>query len=120
MVSTVCWLPGRGVPPHDHQTWGVVVGLDGTEHNFDWRRLDDGSKPGYAEIVKHADVLVGPGDAVTFMPDDIHSVSNSSQTPTLSLHIYGKSLTHVDRHEFNPAAKTVGPCPQRARNTATS
>ncbi|MBU2533061.1 MAG: hypothetical protein KKB37_09995, partial [Alphaproteobacteria bacterium] len=29
LVETVCWMPGRGVAPHDHQTWGVVVGLEG-------------------------------------------------------------------------------------------
>ena len=27
-VSTVCWPPGGGVLPHDHKTWGCVVGID--------------------------------------------------------------------------------------------
>ena len=43
MVETICWLPGRGVAPHDHQTWGVVVGIDGEETNVNWKRLDDGT-----------------------------------------------------------------------------
>ena len=26
-----CWLPGRGVRPHEHGTWAVVVGVTGIE-----------------------------------------------------------------------------------------
>lgn len=33
LVEVIVWAPGKGVSPHDHQTWGVVVGLDGTERN---------------------------------------------------------------------------------------
>ena len=29
LVETVCWSPGGGVLPHDHKTWGCVVGIDG-------------------------------------------------------------------------------------------
>ena len=49
-VFIASWLPGRGTPPHDHGTWAVVVGLKGCERNTRWRRLDDGARPGYAEI----------------------------------------------------------------------
>ena len=33
-VFAVSWLPGRGVPPHDHGTWAIVVGVDGPEKNL--------------------------------------------------------------------------------------
>ena len=46
-VATVCWPPGGGVLPHDHKTWGCVVGIDGAEKNVTWLRKDDGSKEGY-------------------------------------------------------------------------
>lgn len=115
LVEAIAWLPGRGVKPHDHQTWGVVVGLDGQETNVNWQRRDDGSRPGYADLVANHEVDVGPGDVVAFMPDDIHSVRNDGDTPTLSLHIYGKSLAHIDRSEFDPEAKTQRPCPKRVR-----
>ena len=115
LVEAIAWLPGRGVMPHDHQTWGVVVGLDGDETNVNWRRQDDGTEPGYADLVAHHEVQVGPGDVVAFLPDDIHSVRNDGDTPTLSLHIYGKSLAHIDRSEFDPEAKVQRPCPKRIR-----
>lgn len=118
LVEAIVWLPGRGVKPHDHQTWGVVVGLDGHETNVNWERRDDGSRPGYADLVAKHEVVVGRGDVVAFLPDDIHSVRNDGDAPTLSLHIYGKSLAHIDRSEFDPDAKVQRPCPKRLRKEA--
>lgn len=115
LVEAIAWLPGRGVKPHDHQTWGVVVGLDGRETNVNWVRRDDGSRAGYADLVPGHEVEVGDGDVVAFLPDDIHSVRNDSDKPTLSLHIYGKSLAHIDRSEFDPEANVQRPCPKRVR-----
>jgi predicted metal-dependent enzyme (double-stranded beta helix superfamily) len=115
LVETIAWLPGRGVSPHDHQTWGVVVGLDGTETNTNWRRLDDGSVAGYAEVEVAGEVIAGAGDCILLRPDDIHSVRNDGDETALSLHIYGRSLRHVNRSEFNPLAKTRQPCPIRTR-----
>ena len=115
LVETVCWLPGGGVAPHDHQTWGVVIGLRGTERNVSWRRLDDGTREGHAEITPDEDIVVGPGDCVCLRPDDIHSVRNEGTEPSLSLHIYGKNLAHLARSEFDPQARTRRPCPRRER-----
>lgn len=118
LVEAIAWLPGRGVAPHDHQTWGVVVGLDGDEVNVNWRREDDGRKPGYAELAVQNEVSVGPGEVIAFLPDDIHSVRNESGKTSLSLHIYGKTLAHIDRSEFDPDAKVQRPCPKRVRKQA--
>lgn len=118
LVETVAWAPGKGVLPHDHQTWGVVVGLDGTERNTLWKREDDGATPGRAKLAPAHETDVGKGQTLVFMPDDIHSVNNLTETPTLSLHIYGKSLGHVERSEFDPAADVVRPCPIRNKRPA--
>lgn len=118
LVEAIVWAPGKGVLPHDHQTWGVVVGLDGTERNTIWRREDDGATPGHAKLVKAHEMDVGKGQAIAFMPNDIHSVTNLTDRPSLSLHIYGKSLAHVSRSEFDPAADAVRPCPIRAKRQA--
>lgn len=114
-IETVCWMPGRGVKPHDHQTWGVVVGLDGVEKNIGWRRLDDGSKPGYAELEPAGTILAKCGDAIRLLPNDIHSVENEGAEKSLSLHIYGQSLMSVNRSEFEPENNLQRPCPQRIR-----
>jgi predicted metal-dependent enzyme (double-stranded beta helix superfamily) len=118
LVETVAWAPGRGVLPHDHRTWGVVAGIDGDERNVLWKRLDDGSVPGHAELRVHRETMVGAGDVVAFLGDDIHSVHNDGERTTLSLHVYGRNLAHVERSEFVPEEKLVRPCPRRARRSA--
>ena len=96
------WLPGRGTPPHDHRTWAVVVGIEGVETNIDWRRLDDGSRPGYAEIIENGKHTLGPGDLVTLTGEKIHTVCNDGDEVTVSLHIYGKHINYTGRTQFDP------------------
>jgi len=119
-VEVICWLPGRGVAPHDHQTWGAVVGIDGVEVNVDWRRLDDKSKQGFADLEVSKETDVSNGVVVSFLPDDIHGVRNDGDVPSLSLHIYGAAPSSMDRSEFDPINKTEKPCPQRKRTAANA
>jgi len=118
LVETVAWAPGRGVLPHDHQTWGVVAGIDGAERNVLWKRHDDARVPGHAELTGHRETVVGAGDVIAFLGDDIHSVHNDGERTTLSLHVYGRSLAHVERSEFVPDQNLVRPCPKRTKRPA--
>ena len=106
-MFAVAWLPGRGVGPHNHGTWAVVAGVDGDERNVNWSRLDDGARPGHAEIVAAHEVVVGRSDVITFLPDDIHSVHNDGDRVTVSLHVYGRHPNHTLRQQFDPEAKTA-------------
>ena len=114
-VETVAWLPGRGVAPHDHKTWGLVIGIDGIEVNVDWQRTDDGAKEDFAELEILEERNIRNGDFVSFLPDDIHSVRNEGDTTSLSLHIYGQALSSLERYEFDPINKVRRVCPQRIR-----
>jgi hydroxyacylglutathione hydrolase len=108
-VFAIAWLPGRGAPPHNHGTWAVVAGVDGPEKNTFWKRLDDGSHAGHAEITWNGEKTFGPGEVVAFLPHEIHSVTNDTQTVTVSLHVYGKHLNYTGRSQFNPSANTERP-----------
>jgi predicted metal-dependent enzyme (double-stranded beta helix superfamily) len=108
-VFAASWLPGRGAPPHNHGTWAVVTGVDGEETNVFWKRLDDGSRPGYAEIVEQGRKVFGDGDAVTFMPESIHSVVNETSAVTVSLHVYGTHVNYTVRSQFDPVRKVEEP-----------
>jgi predicted metal-dependent enzyme (double-stranded beta helix superfamily) len=108
-VVAFSWLPGRGAPPHDHRTWAVVAGVEGLEKNTYWRRLDEGRRPGHAELALIGDEVVGPGDVVALLPDAIHSVSNETDRVTLSLHVYGRNLNRVGRSQFDPEKQTESP-----------
>ena len=43
-VFVFSWLPNRGTTPHNHKTWGVVVGIEGQEQEINYDRCDDGTK----------------------------------------------------------------------------
>ena len=100
-VFAISWLPGRGAPPHNHGTWAVVSGVDGLEKNIFWKRTDDASCPGYAEVVRNGEKMFGPGEVVAFVPHEIHSVVNETERTTVSLHIYGMHLNYTGRSQFD-------------------
>ena len=108
-VALLSWLPGRGTPPHDHGTWGVVVGVEGDEVNTFYKRVDDGTRPGYAELKRLSEKTFAPGEALGITPDIIHSVWNHTGEISVSLHIYGKHINFTNRSRFDPGMNTVTP-----------
>lgn len=109
-VFVISWAPGRGLSPHNHKTWAVVAGIEGQEHEINYKRLDDGSRFGFADLEKTHEETLYPGSAVCCMPEDIHSVWNNGSDLALSIHTYGKHLNHTGRSIFDVEAKTVTPC----------
>lgn len=108
-VAVLSWLPGRGTPPHDHGTWGLVVGVEGDEVNEFWKRTDDGSQSGHAELQKLGEKVFAPGQTLLLTPSIIHSVRNDSDQISVSLHIYGKNVNFTNRSRFDPEQQTVTP-----------
>lgn len=108
-VVVAALLPGRSLPPHNHRTWALQAGLVGDEVNVAWRRLDDGSKPGYADIEESGRTAFGPGEVLTFLPADIHSILNTTDETVLSLNMYGLAYGYTHSSKFDPAAKTEEP-----------
>ena len=100
-VFAASWLPGRGVPPHNHGTWAVVAGVDGPERNGFWNRLDDGSRPGHAEIELRAEKTFDAGEVIALLPDHIHSVVNDTDRVTVSLHTYGMHVNFTQRIQYD-------------------
>ena len=100
-VFVASWLPGRGAPPHDHGTWAIVVGVEGAERNVFFERTDDRSRPGYAELRRIGEQMLGPGEVLAMPAGTIHAVSNDSDRVTLSLHVYGKHINFTQRSQFD-------------------
>ncbi|NQD96191.1 cysteine dioxygenase family protein [Pseudomonas sp. CrR25] len=96
------WLPGRGVRPHDHDTWAVVAGIEGVERNTFWQRLDDASRPGYAELQRLGEQTIAAGETLRMPRGSIHSVVNEGPQTSLSLHVYGRHLNDTARRQFDP------------------
>ena len=106
---------GKSVPPHNHTTWAVIVGVYGDELNRFYERTDDSSKEGYAELKETGSFVVQHGNGVVFLPDDIHAISTDDSEPTVHLHMYGLALDHLhERLVFDQAGKTVKTMSTRA------
>ena len=108
-IFAVSWLPNRGAPAHNHGTWAVVVGVDGSEKNVFFERVDDGSRPGFAELKKIGEKIFDFGEVLAMPNGGLHSIWNETDAVTVSLHIYGKHLNHTGRSQFNPEQRTETP-----------
>ena len=86
-------LPGVDVPPHNHTTWAVIVGLDGIEENRFYARSEAGA-------VRTGGLDVGPGVGVAFLPEDLHSIHIHGARPVLNFHMYGLALERLESREF--------------------
>ncbi len=96
-----CWLPGRGVRPHEHGTWAIVVGVTGVEKNTFWERTDDRSKEGFARLSKLQDHHISAGEVIGMKTGEIHSVQNETDEITLTFHVYGRHLNRTGRSQFD-------------------
>ena len=88
---------GKSVPPHNHTTWAVVVGVHGDELNRFYEQISGQAKPGYALLEETGRFIVQHGNGVFFMPNDVHSISTDDTGPTLHLHMYGLALDDLDK-----------------------
>jgi predicted metal-dependent enzyme (double-stranded beta helix superfamily) len=89
VINAVVRVPGRTGSVHDHADCWVLYGLlDGTESLERYDRLDDGSKPGHAEI-KLSSVTTGSQGKVDLVPPrNIHAEQGG---PTRSVAIIVRS-----------------------------
>ena len=101
-LVAVSWLPSRGAPPHNHGTWAVIAGVEGEEENVVWQYRGRELRPATRQVL-------GPGQVTAFLGDDIHSVANPGERPTLSLHVYGRNLNHVERSQFDAETGVATP-----------
>ena len=105
-VFASAYSAGCGNPPHDHGTWSIVAGVEGSETDTLWHRLDDGSREGHAELEQGVSTSVVSGNAVAMVTGEIHSVVNTTDETTISVHVYGKHVGFIDRSQFDPDTNT--------------
>ena len=108
-VNAVVRVPGRTGKAHDHGDAWVLYGvLDGSESLERYDRVDDGSRPGYAEL-RLSSVTVGTPGKVDLVPP--HAIHAEQGGPTRSVAIIVRSQRlgegTVLQHGYDPGAKTV-------------
>jgi len=109
VVNGVVRMPGRTGSVHDHANAWVLYGVvDGAESLERYDRLDDGRRPGYAEV-KLASVSTGAqGKVDVVAPGAIHAEQGG---PTRSVAVILRSQPlgegTVLQHTYDPNARTV-------------
>ncbi|MQF82656.1 hypothetical protein FIM02_00625 [SAR202 cluster bacterium AD-802-E10_MRT_200m] len=108
-VSVVVWESGSGAPPHNHNTWALIGVVEGNEQNTNYKRVDDGSIPWFAQLETLEVVNILPGQSsFIFPPDDIHSVVIPGPK-TVALHVYGADLSKQWRYQYDLSSGSVSP-----------
>jgi predicted metal-dependent enzyme (double-stranded beta helix superfamily) len=105
-ISLASFPKGVSVPVHNHGTW-EVVGIRGGEILYrGYRRLDDGSAPGRAELEVVEERVILPGDASVCPPPphDIHGFTALTDDIEI-LAIVGGPLS-TERQYYDPATST--------------
>ena len=97
-----CSKGSKRVPPHNHTTWAVIVGVSGEEENTFYERADDGTQPGHGTLRRIGHETVRPGTGVCMMPEDIHHIETHGEKATMHLHMYGLALDQLhERVRYN-------------------
>ncbi len=87
---------------HDHAHIYTLYGvLDGHERIERYERLDDRSRPGYAEIRKSTDVLVGPGEIDLVKPYEVHTEVTVGER-TIAVIIRSEKGGGFNQGRYNP------------------
>jgi predicted metal-dependent enzyme (double-stranded beta helix superfamily) len=96
-IVSFVWNPGQSSPIHDHCTWGVIGQYQGEEEETRFRFVDN-------RLERIGVALARPGDVSHVYPPsrDIHQISNRTNKPTISIHIYGGDIGSQQRHAYDP------------------
>jgi predicted metal-dependent enzyme (double-stranded beta helix superfamily) len=88
VVSAITWLPGQASPVHGHQVWCMFGVAEGelTEEQFSV----PGPKPLKTSIYRAGELADRDLDCRL-----VHRVSNCTQEPLVSLHLYGVSAARI-------------------------
>lgn len=81
---------GQGVssPPHEHNTWVIIIGIRGVERNTTFERIAANSR----QVHAIESVNVGAGQSLILAPAEIHSTDVVGEHATYHVHLYGSAL----------------------------
>jgi predicted metal-dependent enzyme (double-stranded beta helix superfamily) len=108
VVNAVVRTPHRKGSVHDHsQAWVLYGLLDGTESLERFDRLDDGSKPGYAEVRRSGVTIGGPGNVDLVPPFAIHAEQGGTARSVAVIFRSERLVGRVLQHGYDLEAKKV-------------
>jgi predicted metal-dependent enzyme (double-stranded beta helix superfamily) len=109
VINGVVRVPGRTGSIHDHADAWVLYGvLDGTESLERFDRVDDGSRPGYAQV-KLNSVTTGSQGKVDLVPPRAIHAEQGGPTRSVAIIVRSQKLGEgtVLQHRYDREANTV-------------
>ena len=107
VINGLIKSPQRRTVIHDHaQLWTAYGVLDGHETIERYERLDDGSRPDYAEVRQTASFDVGPGTVDLVPPWQIHAEESGAERTVAVIVRSGKPGEFL-QNRFDPATNGV-------------
>jgi predicted metal-dependent enzyme (double-stranded beta helix superfamily) len=108
-INAVVRVPGRKGSVHDHADAWVLYGmLDGAESLERYERIDDGSRPGHAEL-RLSSVTVGTPGKVDLVPPQAIHAEQGGPTRSVAIIVRSQKLGEgtVLQHQYDRVANTV-------------
>ena len=97
--------PGSRTQIHDHaHNWTLYGVLDGHETIERYERIDDRSRPEYADIRRTENVKVGPGKVDLVAPYQIHA-EESGEERTVAIIVRAEKAGGFLQGRYDPATK---------------
>jgi predicted metal-dependent enzyme (double-stranded beta helix superfamily) len=109
VINAVVRVPGRTGSVHDHADAWVLYGvLDGTESLERYERIDDGSRPGYAEV-RLSSVTTGAQGKVDLVPPRAIHAEQGGPTRSVAIIVRSQRLGEgtVLQHTYDTKTNTV-------------
>ena len=109
VINAVVRVPGRTGSVHDHaEAWVLYGVLDGTESLERYERIDDGSRPGYAEV-HLSSVTTGAQGKVDLVPPRAIHAEQGGPTRSVAIIVRSQRLGEgtVLQHTYDTKTNTV-------------
>jgi 3-mercaptopropionate dioxygenase len=105
-MLVVVLRPSTPLPVHNHGSWAAIGVYKGREHETWFRRVDDGSVPGRAQLEVDQTFVNERGTASVVPDGRIHTVEAMDGQQAVSIHVYGTDIVTQQRSEFDPLTGT--------------
>lgn len=102
VLLAMVWRPGDASPVHDHCTWGVVGVYEGLLRVTNYALVGHPRRERPIDLRVRRMINVTRASTAYVLPphEEIHKVENVTQSPSVSLHIYGKEITTARRYDL--------------------
>ncbi len=105
VINGLTKAPRTRTQIHDHaHNWTLYGVLDGTETIMRYERVDDGSKPDYAEIRGVSKLRAGPGEVDLVRPWEIHAEA-SGEERTVAIIVRAEKAGGFLQGRYDPVNK---------------